>query len=66
MVTAATATAPQVNDQWPANGYNSPTLTPELIAAATSSDGGTLSYAFYVYDTNGNTVVSATSRILDT
>ena len=60
MVTAATATAPQVNDQWPANGYNSPTLTPELIAAATSSDGGTLSYAFYVYDTNGNTVVSAT------
>jgi len=33
MVTAAANGTPQVDSQWPANGYDAPTLTPELIGS---------------------------------
>ena len=36
--TGASDVAPQVNSQYPPNNYNSPTLTPELIASATDTD----------------------------
>ena len=50
---------PQVNDQWPSNGYNVPTLTPELIASGSDSDGDTLGYDFTVYDASGNTLADS-------
>ena len=52
-VTAAAATLPQVNAQWPPDGYNSPTITPELLASASDSDGGALQYNFTVYQADG-------------
>ena len=47
---------PQINDQWPPNGYNAPTLTPELIANGSDIDGDTLWYYFEVYDADGDTL----------
>jgi hypothetical protein len=52
-VTAATAAAPQVNSQWPQDGYNAPSLTPELIATGQTFDGSRPQYQFTVYDSTG-------------
>lgn len=54
-----------MNDQWPTNGYNSPTLTPELIASASDSDGGALRYEFVVYDSTGKTLADQTVSTSD-
>jgi large repetitive protein len=48
-----------VNDQWPTNGYNVPSLTPELIASGSDSDGDTLSYDFTVYNADGSTLADS-------
>ena len=50
---------PQVDDQWPSNGYNVASLTPELIASGSDSDGDTLSYDFTVYDASGDTLADS-------
>jgi RHS repeat-associated protein len=54
MVTAASNLPPQVNAQWPTNDANTPTLTPELIASGSDSDGDALQYQFSVYDSSGD------------
>ena len=59
MVTAAGNGTPQINNQWPTNGYNTPTLTPELIASASDSDGDTLDFDFTVYSTSGATLANS-------
>jgi RHS repeat-associated protein len=55
--------APQVNSQWPPNGYSAPTLTPELLAGASTPAGSTatqaLQYDFLVYDSGGNQVADS-------
>lgn len=49
--------APQVNSQYPPNGYAAPTLTPELLASASRPSGSTtstaLTYDFTVYQPDG-------------
>ena len=52
-VTAATVAPPQVNGQWPPDGYNAPSLTPELIATGQTFDGSQPAYQFTVYDSTG-------------
>ena len=52
-VTAATTAPPQVDSQWPQDGYNSPSLTPELIATGQTFNGSTPYYQFTVYDSTG-------------
>jgi large repetitive protein len=55
--------APQINNQWPPNGYSASTLTPELLAGASVPAGSTatqaLQYEFFVYDQNGNQVADS-------
>ena len=53
MMSGPNGETPQINDQWPANGYNAPTLTPELIASGSDSYGSPLQYQFSVYDSSG-------------
>ncbi|GHJ47278.1 hypothetical protein Cs7R123_46200 [Catellatospora sp. TT07R-123] len=52
VLTYAPNTAPQVSAQYPANGYNSPTLTPELLATAVDQDAfpKSLTYKFIIFD----------------
>ena len=50
---------PQVDDQWPANGYNSPTLTPELIASGSDPDGDPVGYDFTVYQADGTVIADS-------
>jgi RHS repeat-associated protein len=52
-VTAATTAPPQVDSQWPSDGYNSPSLTPELIATGQTFNGSTPNYQFTLYDSTG-------------
>jgi RHS repeat-associated protein len=52
-VTAATTAPPQVNGQWPPDGYNAPSLTPELIASGQTFDGSQPLYQFAIYDSTG-------------
>ena len=52
MVTAAADRLPQIDSMWPANGYNTPTLTPELIASGSDPDGTVAFYVFAVYDSD--------------
>jgi len=52
-VTAATVAPPQVNGQWPPDGYNAPSLTPELIATGQTFDGSQPYYQFTVYNSTG-------------
>jgi hypothetical protein len=55
--------APQINNQWPPNGYAAPTLTPELIAGASVPSGSTatqaLQYDFQVYNSAGTKVADS-------
>ncbi|GIH07104.1 hypothetical protein Rhe02_51710 [Rhizocola hellebori] len=55
---------PQIDAAYPASGYNSPTLTPTLIAEAHDPDGvgSPFTYQFQVYDSNG-TMVENSGRI---
>jgi Domain of unknown function (DUF6531) len=53
VVTAAAAQTPQVSSQWPTSGYNSPTLTPELIGSGSDTYGSPLTYQFTVHDSTG-------------
>jgi len=53
MVTAAAESGPQVSNQWPSSGYNSPTLTPELIASGFDPDGEGVSFDFRVFKSDG-------------
>jgi RHS repeat-associated protein len=59
VVTAATDTPPQIDDQWPANGYNSPSLTPELIASGSDPDGDPVGYDFTVYKADGTVIADS-------
>ncbi|HUN30603.1 MAG TPA: LamG-like jellyroll fold domain-containing protein [Trebonia sp.] len=52
-VTAATTAPPQVNSQWPPDGYNAPSLTPELVATGQTFNGSTPQYQFTIYDSTG-------------
>ncbi|WP_203914523.1 LamG-like jellyroll fold domain-containing protein [Rhizocola hellebori] len=60
-VTYAPDSKPQLNDAFPANGYASPTLTPELLADATDAEGDPLTYRFRVYDSTGAQIADSTS-----
>jgi YD repeat-containing protein len=57
--------APQVNTQYPPNGYDAPTLTPELMAGASKPSDSTstaaLTYDFKVYDDAGAVVADSGS-----
>ncbi|WP_162907046.1 LamG-like jellyroll fold domain-containing protein [Allorhizocola rhizosphaerae] len=57
--------APLVSGQYPTHGYASPTLTPELMAVASDSDGypKPLTYQFLVFDPSSAT---PTTPIVDT
>jgi RHS repeat-associated protein len=52
---------PQINSQYPPNNYNSPTLTPALIASGSDPDNwpSPLQYNFTVYSTSGSTVATS-------
>jgi RHS repeat-associated protein len=59
--------APQISSQYPPDNFQSPTLTPELIASGTDSDNWPTSpvkYVFTVYTTSGTQV--ATSGLVST
>ena len=59
--------APQINSQYPPDNFQSPTLTPELIASGTDPDNWPTSpvkYVFTVYTTAGTQV--ATSGLVST
>ncbi len=50
---------PQVETQYPAHGYNSPTLTPELLVSARDPNNwpnSPLTYRFFISEVNGETV----------
>lgn len=55
--------APQVNSQFPPNGFDPPTLTPELLASATkpadSTSTAALTYDFVVVDASGTAVADS-------
>jgi len=57
-------TAPQINSQYPPDNYNSPTLTPELIASGSDPDNwpSPIKYVFTVYTTTGTQ--AATSGLI--
>ncbi|HCT76362.1 MAG TPA: hypothetical protein DGG94_01645 [Micromonosporaceae bacterium] len=46
-------TKPQLDAMYPANSSTTPTLTPELLAAATDAEGDPLTYQFSLYDLAG-------------
>ena len=51
--------APQINAQWPPNGYSSSTLAPELLAAASTTSTHALQYDFLVYNSNGTKIADS-------
>ncbi len=54
--------APQIDAQYPPDNYNSPTLTPELIAAGHDPDSwpdSSVQYDFTVYTSSGTQVASS-------
>jgi RHS repeat-associated protein len=59
MVTAAANGLPQIDSMWPANGYNTPTLTPELIASGSDSSGTVEFYQFAVFDSTGTWIAGS-------
>ena len=59
VVSAAADTPPQVDDQWPTNGYDSPTLTPELIASGSDPDGDPVGFNFTVLNADGSTAAGS-------
>jgi RHS repeat-associated protein len=59
MVTSAANGLPQIDSMWPANGYNTPTLTPELIASGSESSGSVKWYQFAVFDSTGTWIAGS-------
>ncbi|HEX5495264.1 MAG TPA: LamG-like jellyroll fold domain-containing protein [Mycobacteriales bacterium] len=59
VVSAAVDAPPQVDDQWPTNGYHSPTLTPELIASGSDPDGDPVGFNFTVLNADGTTAAAS-------
>lgn len=59
VVSAAADTPPQVDQQWPTNGYNSPTLTPELVASGSDPDGDPVGFNFTVLNADGTTAAAS-------
>ncbi len=60
--TTASDIPPQVNSQYPANNYNSPTLTPELMASGSDADNwpfSALQYNFSVYNSSGTQLANS-------
>ncbi|GIH03514.1 hypothetical protein Rhe02_15810 [Rhizocola hellebori] len=53
IVTYAADTRAHVDDVFPASGYSSPTLTPDLTASASDAEGDPVQYQFRIYD-SGN------------
>jgi large repetitive protein len=53
--------APQINSQYPPDNYNSPTLTPELIASGSDPDNwpSPVKYVFTVYTPSGTQVATS-------
>ena len=53
--------APQINSQYPPDNYNSPTLTPELIASGSDADNwpSPIKYVFTVYTPSGTQVATS-------
>jgi len=61
--TTASDIAPQISSQFPPDNYNSPTLTPELIASGTDPDqwpDASLQYVFTVYNASTSAPVAST------
>ena len=61
-VTFTADVPPQVNSQFPPDNYNSPTLTPELIASASDPDSfpdASPQYLFSVYDSSQTLIASS-------
>ncbi|HVB44807.1 MAG TPA: LamG-like jellyroll fold domain-containing protein [Streptosporangiaceae bacterium] len=52
---------PQVNSQYPPDNFNSPTLTPELIASGSDPDNwpSSITYNFTVYSSTGSVLASS-------
>ena len=63
-VTMTTETPPQINSQYPPDNYNSPTLTPELIASGQDFNGASLQFVFTLYSSAGTKL--ATSGLIST
>ena len=53
--------APQINSQYPPDNYNSPTLTPELIASGSDADSwpSPIKYVFTVYSATSTQVATS-------
>ena len=60
-VTYSTGAPPEVTSQYPPDNYNSPVLTPELIASGQDAQSLTLHYRFTVYNASGTQVASSGS-----
>jgi len=60
-MTYSTGAPPEVTSQYPPDNYNSPVLTPELIASAQDAQGLSLHCQFTVYNTAGTQVASSGS-----
>ncbi|HTU07623.1 MAG TPA: DUF6531 domain-containing protein, partial [Trebonia sp.] len=58
-VTATTETPPQIDSQYPPDNYNSPTLTPELLASGQDYNGATLQYKFSIYSSAGSPLANS-------
>ena len=64
--TSASDVAPQVNSMYPPTNSNVPTLTPELIAAASDADtypDVTPQYKFTVYNAAGTTTIASSGLV---
>ncbi len=59
LVVAASQTLPDLDLTYPPDNYNATSLTQELRATATDSDGDTLQYVFTVFDTSGNKIATS-------
>jgi len=61
-LTYSADTPPQIDSQYPPDNYNSPTLTPELMATGHDTDSwpnSSVQYTFTVYNSAGTVVASA-------
>ncbi|MGD0557188.1 MAG: LamG-like jellyroll fold domain-containing protein, partial [Streptosporangiaceae bacterium] len=62
-ITSEDDEAPQINSQYPPDNYNSPSLTPELLASGSDPDdwpdGGVDYYQFTVYTSSGTQVATS-------
>ena len=59
LVVTASSGVPQITNQYPHDNYNATTLTQELRADGSDSDGDTLQYVFTIYDNTGTQVATS-------